>query len=64
MGGGHVAQSLAPMAVAAGFSLTVLDDRPGFLNPARFPREAQLQSGDFSRRSAHSTSTTQPTWPS
>ncbi|HLN60993.1 MAG TPA: XdhC/CoxI family protein [Symbiobacteriaceae bacterium] len=36
-GGGHVALALAPAAFAAGFSVTVVDDRPDYATPARFP---------------------------
>ena len=35
-GGGHVAQALAPALLAADFPCVVLDDRPDFLDPARF----------------------------
>jgi len=37
LGGGHVAKALAGMAPALGFSVTVVDDRPEFLEPGRFP---------------------------
>lgn len=36
-GGGHVALALAPAALAAGFRVTVIDDRPEFAGPERFP---------------------------
>lgn len=36
-GAGHVALSLAPVAAGAGFQPVVLDDRPAFADPARFP---------------------------
>jgi len=36
-GGGHVARALAPAALAAGFAVTVIDDREEFASPARFP---------------------------
>lgn len=36
-GGGHVAQALVPMLMAAEFSCTVVDDRPEFCAPALFP---------------------------
>jgi xanthine dehydrogenase accessory factor len=36
-GGGHVAVALAPAALAAGFQVTVIDDRPEFARPERFP---------------------------
>lgn len=36
-GAGHVALALAPAALAAGFSVTVVDDRPDYATTARFP---------------------------
>jgi len=36
-GGGHVARAVAPAALAAGFAVTVLDDREEFADPRRFP---------------------------
>jgi xanthine dehydrogenase accessory factor len=36
-GGGHVARAIAPAALAAGFAVTVVDDREEFASPARFP---------------------------
>jgi xanthine dehydrogenase accessory factor len=36
-GGGHVARAVAPAALAAGFAVTVVDDREEFASPARFP---------------------------
>lgn len=36
-GGGHVGRAVAPAALAAGFSVTVIDDREEFASPARFP---------------------------
>jgi xanthine dehydrogenase accessory factor len=36
-GGGHVARALAPAALAAGFTVTVVDDREEFASPGRFP---------------------------
>ena len=37
VGAGHVGQALARVAPAAGFTVTVLDDRPSFANPVRLP---------------------------
>ena len=37
VGGGHIALPLAQMASLCGFAVTVLDDRPSFANPERFP---------------------------
>jgi xanthine dehydrogenase accessory factor len=39
-GGGHIGQALARQAVLIGFDVTVLDDRPEFADPARFPESA------------------------
>ena len=36
-GGGHIAHALVPILTAADFSCVVLDDRPEFADPARFP---------------------------
>ena len=36
-GAGHIAVSLARLAREVGFKVTVLDDRPDFAHPARFP---------------------------
>jgi xanthine dehydrogenase accessory factor len=36
-GAGHIALSLARFAREVGFSVTVLDDRPDFADPSRFP---------------------------
>jgi len=36
-GGGHVAQATAAVAAVADFSVSVLDDRPEFVSPERFP---------------------------
>ncbi len=41
-GAGHIGIALAPIAEAAGFKVTVLDDRPGFPDPARFPGSVRL----------------------
>lgn len=37
LGAGHVGQALAAAAPALGFQVTVVDDRPEFLAPERFP---------------------------
>ncbi|MDD5307870.1 MAG: XdhC/CoxI family protein [Deltaproteobacteria bacterium] len=36
-GGGHIGKALVPMAAAAGFSVTVADNRPEYADRARFP---------------------------
>lgn len=40
-GGGHIGKALAPMAAAAGFSVTVVDNRPEFADRARFPEASR-----------------------
>lgn len=37
LGGGHIAVPLAEYGAKAGFNVTVVDDRPFFANPHRFP---------------------------
>ena len=41
-GGGHVSRPTAQIAALAGFEVTVLDDRPEFSQPERFPWAAQV----------------------
>jgi xanthine dehydrogenase accessory factor len=41
VGGGHIAVPLAEVASLCDFAVTVLDDRPSFANPERFPRAAR-----------------------
>jgi xanthine dehydrogenase accessory factor len=45
-GGGHVARAVAPAALAADFTVTVLDDREEFADPRRFPG-AKVVLGSF-----------------
>ena len=40
-GGGHVSRPTGQIAAMVGFRVTVLDDRPEFANPERFPFAAQ-----------------------
>ncbi len=40
-GGGHISKALAPIAKSVGFRLFIVDDRPEFANPERFP-EAEI----------------------
>jgi xanthine dehydrogenase accessory factor len=37
VGAGHISQNLAPMATAIGFKVTIIDSRPVFAAPERFP---------------------------
>ncbi len=44
-GGGHIGQSLAAQAIAIGFDVIVIDDRPEFADPARFAAGVQTRCG-------------------
>ncbi|MFN8598996.1 MAG: XdhC family protein [Candidatus Binatia bacterium] len=46
VGAGHVGQALARVAPAAGFTVTVLDDRPSFANPVRLPDARSIVVAD------------------
>ena len=48
-GGGHIALCLASMAKIAGFKIVVVDDRPEFANPERFPEAEQTLVADFAQ---------------
>ncbi|WP_144903381.1 XdhC family protein [Halobellus captivus] len=45
-GGGHIAQSLAPMAVELGYDVFVVDDRAEFATETRFP-DAEVHVDDY-----------------
>ena len=45
-GGGHIAIPLAQFARRVGFRVTVLDDRPDFAHPSRFP-DCQVVAKEF-----------------
>lgn len=49
VGAGHIAHALAPMASAAGFDVLVIDDRPSFANPERFPVACRCIVGDIAQ---------------
>ncbi len=46
-GGGHVSRPTAEIAALAGFEVTVLDDRPEFATPERFPHARTRVVPDF-----------------
>jgi xanthine dehydrogenase accessory factor len=46
-GGGHVSQYLARMSNLVGFQITVVDDRPQFANPERFPDVQEVIAEEF-----------------
>lgn len=43
VGGGHVALATAQLAAFVGFSVKVMDDRPEFADPARFPQAEEVR---------------------
>lgn len=45
-GAGHVGTALAPLAVAAGFAVTVVDGRSEWAAPGRFPSEVEVLDAD------------------
>ena len=49
LGAGHVGRALAGLAPALGFSVTVVDDRPEYVAPGRFPGTVHAVLGDFSQ---------------
>lgn len=47
VGAGHIAVPLASIAKTCDFQVTVLDDRPQYAHPARFPTADQVIAGPF-----------------
>jgi xanthine dehydrogenase accessory factor len=47
VGAGHIAVPLASIASTCDFAVTVLDDRPQYAHPARFPSAQQVIAGPF-----------------
>lgn len=47
VGGGHIARALCTIGALAGFSVTVIDDRPEYAYPERFPEADRVICGDF-----------------
>jgi len=52
VGGGHVGQALAQQATLIGFEVTVVDDRPEFVDPALFPPGMTTRCGETAREVA------------
>jgi xanthine dehydrogenase accessory factor len=46
-GGGHVGRALAEIATLCGFRVTVVDDRPEYADPERFPGAERVIRGRF-----------------
>ncbi|MGB6896667.1 MAG: XdhC/CoxI family protein [Dehalococcoidia bacterium] len=47
VGGGHIGQALAEIGALVGFAVAVVDDRPEFASPERFPQAERVICGDF-----------------
>jgi xanthine dehydrogenase accessory factor len=48
-GAGHCARALVPVLSQVGFSVTVMDDRPEYADPALLPQADQVICGDYLR---------------
>lgn len=48
-GAGHIAQAVAPLAIALDFAVTVLDDRAALASRGFFPAAANIHADDWSR---------------
>lgn len=48
VGAGHIARPLSSMGALLGFSVVILDDRPDFAAPERFPEAERVERVDFS----------------
>ena len=46
-GGGHVGKALSEIAALCGFRVTVIDDRPEYADPERFPEAERVIRGRF-----------------
>ncbi len=46
LGAGHVGREVAALALHAGFTVEVVDERPDWATPARFPAEVKLTLGN------------------
>jgi xanthine dehydrogenase accessory factor len=46
-GGGHVAGEIVPLGARVGFRVVVIDDRPEFADPARFPKAGLVMHAPF-----------------
>jgi len=48
-GAGHVGERVAQLAADAGLTTVVIDDRPAFAQPERFPRAAEVRCADLDK---------------
>ncbi len=53
MGGGHIGKATAAVAKTLGFRVYVVDDRPEFSNPARFPEADGTVTAPYAEGLAH-----------
>lgn len=51
-GGGHVGQAVARLGSWLGFRVTVIDDRPAFVDAARYPEDVRTRCGDITKELA------------
>lgn len=51
-GGGHVGQAVAAVCARAGFSVVVIDDRPGLISENRYPTSVCTKLGSYTNISA------------
>ena len=58
VGAGHIAVPLASIAATCDFAVTVLDDRPQYAHPARFPTAERVIAGPFRAELANLRATT------
>jgi xanthine dehydrogenase accessory factor len=47
IGGGHIGKALATIGSLCGFSVEIVDDRPEYANPERFPEAERITCGRF-----------------
>lgn len=47
LGAGHLGQAICRLAAGVGFQVTVMDDRPDFASPDRFPEARELRVQSF-----------------
>jgi xanthine dehydrogenase accessory factor len=47
VGGGHIGKAMATIGDLCGFSVVVVDDRPDYASPERFPEADRVIYGDF-----------------
>lgn len=51
-GGGHCAFALVPILARIGFRVTLIDDRPAYADPERFPDAEEVLCGDYAALAA------------